>query len=758
MAVSKVVYDGEALIDLTEDSVTPTSMLSGTTAHDASGEQIEGELMTLNGTTEETPNSVAILVPYSDFGDATAEDVLAGKTFTSSAGLRVVGTGEVGGGESKYIIYGTQMLSPNPEYGGVENDILLDVSSYGVYGWFYYDDDWHYGLIESIVATSSGFGFTDYETGTMLITSTGASQWKYYDEVPPDDRYRVIDFTTPVEVTKEFYEVFTGLIANDNESPYDVGYDVCTEDMQDDLTAQYNSGFADGVTSVEPELYGSYTLAEIIEARSLVAPFELELAGSGVMAYFWDGAEHQYAEVSKIAFTGGFNVEIRSSEYGTITYTTEEGWKVGGATPTDQQHRVITFTIPTKVPPAFYQNWFAITRNSAETSFEIGEDVGYDKGYAEGEANGGGTATPVLYGTYLLKESIDYSGVSEPIAHFFTEVYDEDYAYCYPEPFLIERSPIRHIEFEPDQIMIIPNHVDLHLRYQIATGYWEVVQEVDYDEYTQPFPAERCRILEFNKPYEVSQEFYDLFMSIIDNTDGTAYGIGHTEGVKTQYDEFWDAYQDNGNRTDYRNAFIGYYWNQSNLKPKYTCKVVGVCTAMFQKCFFSQNIVNTTNLIDISHISIDVTEATECIAMFADAMIKEVNLVFGEKVTSLNTAFTKGNRGNAEGMKITLLVPNPNCDWTNAFSYHKVKELNLLDGTVIGTNGFNVRWATGLPRTSIASIIRSLSSTTTGLSITLSLAAVNKAYERSEGANDGSSAAEWSLALAAAPNWTINLI
>lgn len=463
MAVSKVVYDGETLVDLTEDSVTPTSMLSGTTAHDASGEQIEGELMTLNGTTEETPNSVAILVPYSDFGDATAEDVLAGKTFTSSAGLKVVGTGEVGGG---------------------------------------------------------------------------------------------------------------------------------------------------------------------------------------------------------------------------------------------------------------------------------------------------GTAKPVLYGTYLLKESIDYSGVSEPIGHSFGEVYDEDYAYCYPAQTydLIERSSILHIEFEPDQIGIIPNHVDLHLRYQIATGYWEVVQEVDYDEYTQPFPAERCRILEFNKPYEVSQEFYDLFMSIIDNTDGTAYGIGHTDGVKTQYDEFWDDYQDNGNRGNYEYAFAGLGWNDENFKPKYDIVPVEA-THIFTNTAIT-DIIGCLNKAGV------VFDFSKCIStayiMQGSQYATNFPTVDLRKRTHCNYGFF--NCPKLHTIEKVILKDDGSQGFTD-YSFGQNPELvEIRFEGVIGKNGLNLQWSTKLSRQSIASIISCLSSTKTGLSITLSLAAVNKAYERSEGANDGSSSAEWSLALAAAPNWTINLV
>lgn len=42
MAVNKVIYDGETLLDLTNDSVTEDTLLSGVTAHNAAGEAIVG--------------------------------------------------------------------------------------------------------------------------------------------------------------------------------------------------------------------------------------------------------------------------------------------------------------------------------------------------------------------------------------------------------------------------------------------------------------------------------------------------------------------------------------------------------------------------------------------------------------------------------------------------------------------------------------------------------------------------------------------
>lgn len=42
MAFSKIVFNGDALMDVTQDSVTAETLMEGETAHDASGERITG--------------------------------------------------------------------------------------------------------------------------------------------------------------------------------------------------------------------------------------------------------------------------------------------------------------------------------------------------------------------------------------------------------------------------------------------------------------------------------------------------------------------------------------------------------------------------------------------------------------------------------------------------------------------------------------------------------------------------------------------
>ena len=62
MAVNKVVYNNNTLIDLTNDTVTTNDLIEGVVAHDKTGTQINGALVVRTVYTgSETPsNSVGI--------------------------------------------------------------------------------------------------------------------------------------------------------------------------------------------------------------------------------------------------------------------------------------------------------------------------------------------------------------------------------------------------------------------------------------------------------------------------------------------------------------------------------------------------------------------------------------------------------------------------------------------------------------------------------------------------------------------------
>ena len=64
MAVNKVIYDGDTLIDLSGDTVTASQLLSGATAHDKAGNPITGTYKTPSGTINITANGTHNIVSY----------------------------------------------------------------------------------------------------------------------------------------------------------------------------------------------------------------------------------------------------------------------------------------------------------------------------------------------------------------------------------------------------------------------------------------------------------------------------------------------------------------------------------------------------------------------------------------------------------------------------------------------------------------------------------------------------------------------
>ena len=117
MGVNKVdLSTGETLIDLTSDSVTPSTLAEGETAHNAAGEEITGNVRKLTNLTwtGKTPSATSIgvkltqvnqtdvmlpksseismIAPFKEFGTALPSDVMTGTKFTSVEGLNVDGT------------------------------------------------------------------------------------------------------------------------------------------------------------------------------------------------------------------------------------------------------------------------------------------------------------------------------------------------------------------------------------------------------------------------------------------------------------------------------------------------------------------------------------------------------------------------------------------------------------------------------------------------------------------------------------------
>ena len=142
-------------------------------------------------------------------------------------------------------------------------------------------------------------------------------------------------------------------------------------------------------------------------------------------------------------------------------------------------------------------------------------------------------------------------------------------------------------------------------------------------------------------------------------------------GQKSEYDRFWDEFQENGNRNHYFYAFSYHNFDDTTYNPKYPIKT-GISNTGGQNLFYSSYGITDTK-VDISF------ERTA------------------------NGAFN-----SAKKMKtIRKIIATEDVSFTNTFSAAESLENVTIEGT-IGVNGFNVQWSPLLTHDSLMSIINAL--------------------------------------------------
>lgn len=216
-------------------------------------------------------------------------------------------------------------------------------------------------------------------------------------------------------------------------------------------------------------------------------------------------------------------------------------------------------------------------------------------------------------------------------------------------------------------------------------------------------------------------------------------------GKKAEYDTFWDEFQDNGNKTDCQNMFYGSSWTNAIYKPKHPLRPTNAY-AMYQK----------TGITDIycgGNTVVDFSQATDFYYTFYGTQIQHLGVLDFSAGTRMHSCFA----GSAKLVSIDkLIISESMTGASGAFT----NALALTDVTIEGIIPVSIELKQShlLSHDSIISFITHLSDTVTGQTLTLSKAAVNKAFETSASANDGSTSAEWLALVASKPNWTISLV
>ena len=227
----------------------------------------------------------------------------------------------------------------------------------------------------------------------------------------------------------------------------------------------------------------------------------------------------------------------------------------------------------------------------------------------------------------------------------------------------------------------------------------------------------------------------------LEGQEASGYNEGVEAGKKEEYDLFWDTAQEYGNRENYNFAFSADIWSQDTFRPKYPLKPKRAQN-MFAYWGYNSTLA-TAKKIDLSHIDFDFSAAVElgsvfyanrCITALGCIDVRGVaaNLMHNMFASTLNLVTIK-----------ELKISETTGFYATTFSSANSLKNITINGRI--TSSIDLHWSTKLSRESIESIFWASMSDGGSAShtVTLSHTAVNKAYETTEGANDGSNSDEF---------------
>ena len=204
--------------------------------------------------------------------------------------------------------------------------------------------------------------------------------------------------------------------------------------------------------------------------------------------------------------------------------------------------------------------------------------------------------------------------------------------------------------------------------------------------------------------------------------EGLVSSEAYEKGKKEEYDAFWGAFQADGKRTYYADAFRGSTVEYVRPKHKITPKDKGGASRIFYDCKFLKKA--EAAYIDLSQIPrgshISETYYNTFTMCYELEEVEDIGFVptFGYGSTFAYCLNLK---------KVAMIRVDVDTQFSND-TFVKCTELEEITFKgEIGSN-INFQWSTKLTRASIESIINHLSDTATGKTLTLSKTAVNAAF------------------------------
>ena len=240
------------------------------------------------------------------------------------------------------------------------------------------------------------------------------------------------------------------------------------------------------------------------------------------------------------------------------------------------------------------------------------------------------------------------------------------------------------------------------------------------------------------------------------------YEAGQEAGQRAECDKFWDNYQNYGNRTNYEMGFLGYGFNFNTFHPKYDIKPIG----SGQKLFYAWNISadsydpayrgSLKQRLEECGVILDTSKVNCMTSMFRYGRWTELPTIDMTGLTTASDYIFANNYGALKTIE-KIIIGNGTPIKRNWFGANCQGLENLIIEGTIGKNGFDVQYQTELSGESIVSIIEALSSTASGLTVTLSQTAVDNITFPITSTQTGTIYASWDELVGTKTNWTIAL-
>lgn len=254
-------------------------------------------------------------------------------------------------------------------------------------------------------------------------------------------------------------------------------------------------------------------------------------------------------------------------------------------------------------------------------------------------------------------------------------------------------------------------------------------------------------------------------LTTIAENEPKVYEAGKTSGEATieqsQWNEFWDTFQTNGNRKSYAYCFQGGTWSDQTFKPKYDLKPTNA-TYMFayNGHYDGARLIDIKELLEEVGVTLDTSSCTNMTGFcYLAKSITRFPIISHEGATNLNSTFHQCTALKSIE-KLILKADGTNTFQNNSYDrpFYSCSALEhmIVEG-VIGKSNFNVQWSTKLDKESIVSIVNALSPTTSGLTVTLSKTAVNNAFGINlDDVTTYPEGSEWYELRNSKSNWTID--